>query len=118
MTTAEGRVIRIRQAVPPPGQARPDWEIICALTRRLAPWEQFPYDCVEDIFRELRRVSRGGLCDYYGMTYEKIERQHGVFWPCPDHAHPGTPRLFDDGKFYHADGKARFHAVPFAHLMA
>jgi assimilatory nitrate reductase catalytic subunit len=113
VTTAEGRVIRIRQAVSPPGQARPDWEIICALARRLAPWEQFPYDCVEDIFRELRRVSRGGLCDYYGITYEKIERQHGVFWPCPDHAHPGTPRLFDDGTYYHADGKARFHAVPY-----
>jgi assimilatory nitrate reductase catalytic subunit len=68
---------------------------------------------VEDIFRELRRVSRGGLCDYYGITYEKIEQQQGVFWPCPDHAHPGTPRLFEDGKFYHADGKARFHPVEY-----
>ena len=77
VTTAEGRVIRIRQAVQPPGQARPDWEIICDLARRFAPWEQFPYACVEDIFRELRRVSRGGLCDYYGITYEKIERQQG-----------------------------------------
>ena len=116
VTTAEGRVIRIRQAVTPPGQARTDWEIICDLARRLAPWEQFPYACVEDIFRELRRVSRGGLCDYYGITYEKIEQQHGVFWPCPDHAHPGTPRLFEGGTFYHPDGKARFHAVEYRPL--
>jgi assimilatory nitrate reductase catalytic subunit len=113
ITTAEGRVIRIRQAVRPPGQARSDWEIICELARRFAPWEQFPYACVEDIFRELRRVSRGGLCDYYGITYEKIDRQHGVFWPCPEHDHEGTPRLFTDGTFYHPDGKAKFHAVAY-----
>ena len=43
VTTAEGRVIRIRQAVQPPGKARPDWEIVCDLARRLAPWKQFPY---------------------------------------------------------------------------
>ena len=113
VTNAEGRVIRIRQAVQPPGQARPDWQIICDLARRFAPWKQFPYACVEDIFREMRRVSRGGLCDYYGITYEKIDQQHGVFWPCPDPTHPGTPRLFDGGTFYHADGKARFHVVEY-----
>ena len=108
-----GRVIRIRQAVQPPGKARPDWEIVCDLARRLAPWKQFPYACVEDIFRELRRVSRGGLCDYYGITYDKIDQQHGVFWPCPEPTHPGTPHLFNGGTFYHADGKARFHAVEY-----
>jgi assimilatory nitrate reductase catalytic subunit len=113
VTTAEGRVVRLRQAVPPPGQARPDWEILCDLARRFAPWQQFPYACVEDIFRELRRVSRGGVCDYYGITYDKIDRQYGVFWPCPDPEHPGTPRLFASGRFYHADGKAKFHAVEY-----
>jgi assimilatory nitrate reductase catalytic subunit len=113
VTTAEGRVVRIQQAVPPPGQARRDWEIICDLARRFAPWEQFPYACVEDIFRELRWVSRGGICDYYGITCEKIERQYGVFWPCPDLNHAGTPRLFEEGEFYLPDGKARFHAVTY-----
>lgn len=113
VTTAEGRVIRIRQAVTPPGLARLDWEILCNLARRLAPREQFPYACVEDIFRELRRVSRGGLCDYYGITYEKIEQQYGVFWPCPEHDHQGTPHLFTGGTFYHPDGKAKFHAVDY-----
>jgi assimilatory nitrate reductase catalytic subunit len=113
VTTAEGRVVRLRQAVPPPGKARLDWQIICDLARRFAPWEQFPYACVEDIFRELRRVSRGGICDYYGITYDKIDQQYGVFWPCPELDHPGTPRLFEDGTFYHADGKAQFHAVTY-----
>jgi assimilatory nitrate reductase catalytic subunit len=113
VTTAEGRVVHIRKAVDPPGKARMDWEIVCELARRFAPWEKFPYACPEDIFRELRGVSRGGVVDYYGITYERIDREHGVFWPCPDVDHPGTPRLFEGGRFHHPDGKAKFHAVEY-----
>ena len=38
----------------------------------------------------------GGAADYAGITYERIAREDGVFWPCPDEGHPGTPRLFLD----------------------
>ena len=113
VTTAEGRVVRIRKAVEPPGLAREDWRIITDVARRIGPADKFPYACAEDIVRELRRVSRGGICDYYGITWDKIEKQHGVFWPCPDVDHPGTPRPFEGGRFYHPDGKARFHAVEY-----
>jgi assimilatory nitrate reductase catalytic subunit len=113
ITTAEGRVVRVRAAVTPPGHARLDWQIITDLARRFAPREQFPYDCAEDIFRELRHISKGGTVDYYGITYEKIEAENGVFWPCPSIEHAGTPRLYEGGRFYHADGKARFHAVEY-----
>ena len=51
--------------------------------------------------------------DYYGITYEKIEKNMGVFWPCPTLDHPGTPRLFEGGKFAHPDGKARFNVVEY-----
>src|SRR5262249_20855687 len=74
-------------------------------------------------FDELRQASRGGVVDYSGITYEKIEAQKGVFWPCPADDHPGTPRLFEPGSsnpvakgagpFYFPDGKARFHAVTY-----
>jgi assimilatory nitrate reductase catalytic subunit len=47
-----------------------------------------------------------------GITYEKIDAQNGVFWPCPTEDHPGTPRLFEE-KFYHPDGKAKFHAIEY-----
>lgn len=114
VTTTEGRVVKINKAVDPPGDARVDWEIICDIARRLSTFAHFPYRNSEDIFRELRELSRGGVADYYGITYEKIERQHGVFWPCPERTHPGTPRLYEEGKFYHPDGKARFHAVSYA----
>ena len=42
-------------------------------------------------------ASKGGVADYSGITYEKIEKQMGVFWPCPSDDHPGTPRLFEPG---------------------
>ncbi|HEV3026627.1 MAG TPA: molybdopterin oxidoreductase family protein, partial [Planctomycetota bacterium] len=113
VTTAEGRVVHIAQAVTPPGNAREDWKIICDIARRFAPWEQFPYQCPEDIFRELRHMSRGGPIDYFGITYDRIDREHGVFWPCPEPGHPGTPRLYEGGKFPHPDGRARFHPVEY-----
>src|SRR5262245_11008305 len=104
----EGRVIHIRQAVTPPGEARPDSQIICDLARELGRGEYFQFQNPRDIFNELREASRGGIADYYGITYEKIDQQFGVFWPCPTADHPGTPRLFEDGRFHHPDGKARF----------
>jgi len=113
VTTAEGRVVHIRQAVTPPRNARVDRDILCDLARRFAPAEMFPYSSAEQIFTELRRVSRGGPVDYSGITYEKIDAQFGVFWPCPDASHPGTPRLFEGGAFHHPDGRARFHAVEY-----
>jgi assimilatory nitrate reductase catalytic subunit len=106
--SAEGRVIHIQEAVKPPGQARRDSDIVCDLARRLGRGEYFPFTEPRQIFEELRLASQGGIADYYGITYEKIDEQMGVFWPCPTLDHPGTPRLFEGGRFFHPDGKARF----------
>jgi assimilatory nitrate reductase catalytic subunit len=62
------------------------------------------------VFEELRRASAGGVADYSGITYERIEAEKGVFWPCPGIGHPGTPRLFAES-FSTPDGRARFHRV-------
>lgn len=106
--STEARVIHIQKAVDPPGNARADSAIICDLARRLGRGQYFPYREPREIFEELRLASRGGIADYYGITYEKIDQQKGVFWPCPSLDHPGTPRLFEGGRFFHPDGKARF----------
>ncbi len=106
--TAEGRVVHVRQAVTPPEGAMNDWKIYCELARRLGKERFFPYASPREIFEELREASRGGIADYYGISYEKIDRQLGVFWPCPSEDHPGTPRLFEGNRFYHPDGRARF----------
>jgi assimilatory nitrate reductase catalytic subunit len=105
---AEGRVLHIQKAVDPPGDAWPDSKIYIELARRLGKGQYFPYTSTREIFDELREASRGGPADYGGITYEKIDRQMGVFWPCPTEDHPGTPRLFEGGHFFHPDGKARF----------
>ena len=107
----EARVIHIQKAVDPPGNARTDSAIICDLARRLGRGQYFPFREPREIFEELRRASQGGIADYYGITYEKIDQQMGVFWPCPTLEHPGTPRLFEDGRFFHPDGKAHFMSL-------
>jgi assimilatory nitrate reductase catalytic subunit len=108
VASAEGRVIHIAKAVDPPGNAKADSWIICELARRLGRGEYFNFDSTREIFDELREASRGGVADYYGITYEKIDKQLGVFWPCPTLDHPGTPRLLEDLRSYHPDGKLRF----------
>jgi assimilatory nitrate reductase catalytic subunit len=113
VTSTEGRVLHIRQAVQPPGEARQDWKIICALAARLGHEDKFRFHAPAEIFAELCALSQGGIADYAGITYEKIDRQMGVFWPCPTPEHTGTPRLFEGGRFNHPDGKARFHAIEY-----
>lgn len=113
VTTAEGRVVRIRKAVNPPGHARSDTSIILELAKRLGVEDKFTYHSSEDIFNELRVASKGGTADYYGITYQKIEENMGVFWPCPTLDHPGTPRLWEDKKFATPDGKAHFNPIAY-----
>ncbi len=111
-TNLEGRVIKINQAALPLGESRRDWEILIELAQRLGRGQYFPYQSVKDIWNELRVASRGGLADYYGMSWERIEAEQGMFWPCPSEDHPGTPRLFAE-RFYHADGKAHMFPIPY-----
>ncbi len=126
--STEGRVIKINQAVSPPGDAKQDWRILQDIARALGRERGFTFGSSAEIFEELRRASRDGIVDYSGITYDKIDRQMGVFWPCRDTDRngnpvddPGTPRLFEPGSwnpvakgtgpFYFPDGKARFHAI-------
>ena len=124
VTSAEGRVIKINKAVDCPGDAREDWRIVQDIARALGREKGFTFADPAAILDELREASKGGVADYSGITYEKVERQMGVFWPCPAEDHPGTPRLFEPGSsnpvaqgkgpFYFPDGKARFVPAPYA----
>ncbi|MCC7415553.1 MAG: molybdopterin oxidoreductase family protein [Acidobacteria bacterium] len=127
VTQVEGRVIRINKAIDPPGEARQDWRIVQDLAAALGRPHGFTFTGPRDIFDELRRASKGGVADYSGITYEKVETRMGVFWPCYSEDprtgrpldHGGTPRLFErgsynpiargQGPFYFPDGKARFN---------
>jgi assimilatory nitrate reductase catalytic subunit len=109
MTNLEGRVLRRRRALDPPPGVRTDLQTLVELAGRLGYGGHFDDD-PRVVFDELRRASGGGIADYAGITYERIEAEQGVFWPCPAEDHPGTPRLFAAG-FPTADGRARFLRV-------
>jgi assimilatory nitrate reductase catalytic subunit len=109
--SAEGRVQKINKAVDPPGDAKSDARIVCDLAARLGKKQYFDFPSTREIFEELRLASQGGIADYYGITWDRVERELGVFWPCPSLDHPGTPRLFEDGRFYHKDGKAHMQVT-------
>ncbi len=116
MTNLEGRVIRRRQALRPPSGVHDDLYLMKALAERLGRGSHFSTD-PEAVFEELRRASAGGIADYSGITYSRIDAEQGVFWPCPqtpdgDPDHPGTPRLFVDS-FPTPDGRARFFRVEY-----
>ncbi|OXY86311.1 molybdopterin oxidoreductase family protein [Streptomyces sp. 2R] len=113
-TSLEGRVLLRRRALDPPEGVRSDLEVLHALAGLLGHGKGFPADPAE-VFEELRRASAGGAADYAGITYERIAAEDGVFWPCPDEDHPGTPRLFLD-RFATEDGRASF--VPVVHRAA
>ncbi len=96
-TNTERRVQRMRAAVPPPAQAKPDWWIISQLAQRLG-LEGFAFESPEPIFNELCRVSP----IYEGLDWDRIEA--GEYqWPVPHKEHPGTPRLHE-GEFINGRG--------------
>jgi len=102
-TNTERRVQRVRKAIEPPGQARPDWQIIADLATRMG----YPmhYDHPSQIMDEMARLTP----IYGGISYERLENG-GLQWPCPDPEHPGTPYLHK-GRF--SRGLGRFHPTPF-----
>jgi assimilatory nitrate reductase catalytic subunit len=131
MTNLEGRVLRRRALREPPPGTGTDLAVLAELARRLDPrvesGEQgrganavrangghptgvrFPAE-PRAVFEELRRASAGGVADYAGVTWERVDAEDGVFWPCPSADRAGTPRLFEDS-FATPDERARLHAV-------
>ncbi|MEH1123358.1 molybdopterin oxidoreductase family protein [Micromonospora sp. CPCC 206061] len=109
MTNLEGRVLRRHALREPPPGVRTDLAVIAELASRLGNGARFTTE-PRAVFEELRRASAGGTADYAGVTWERVDAEDGVFWPCPSVDRPGTPRLFLD-TFHTPDGLARFLPV-------
>ncbi|WP_026703124.1 assimilatory nitrate reductase catalytic subunit NasC [Salibacterium aidingense] len=107
LTNVEGRVTLREASRPLPGECRHDWQIMAAIAEVMGRGTLFSYEKAEDIFNELRLASRGGKADYYGMTYDRIRRESGVFWPCPSENAKQETTLFSES-FATADGRAHF----------
>jgi formate dehydrogenase major subunit len=102
-SNTERRVQRVRKAVPAPGEAKADWEIIAGISTRMG----YPmgYASAAEIMAEINAVTPS----YAGITYERLEKG-GIQWPCPNADHPGT-------RFLHKDrfsrGRGLFHAIEY-----
>jgi assimilatory nitrate reductase catalytic subunit len=120
VTNSERRISRQRAFLPLPGEAKPDWWIISRVAQRLGHERAFAFDSAHEIFCEHAALSAaandsarafdiGGLATLTRTEYDALAP---IQWPVPCKDHAGTPRLLADGRFYHADRKARFVATP------
>ncbi|HET8745095.1 MAG TPA: molybdopterin-dependent oxidoreductase, partial [Ramlibacter sp.] len=118
VTNSERRISRVRAAVPAPGEARHDWQIVVDFARRLEArlaagrcgTSLFPYPTPESIWLEHRESTRGRDLDITGLSYAALE-QAPQQWPFPSGARSGRTRLYEDGVFATPDGRARFAAM-------
>src|SRR5881397_421358 len=119
-TNSERRVQRVRQALPAPGEARPDWWITCELAKRVARTltldvgGQFDYAGPAEIFDEMARLTPF----LAGLSHARLDREGGIQWPCPTPDHPGTRYLYAEsfptgrGKFVPAPQTVEAAEVP------
>ena len=108
-TNSERRVQRVRKAIEPIGQSRPDWVITSDLARRVSrrlglSQDQFQYDHPSEIFDEMARLTP----IIGGISYERLDEEGGIQWPCPTLEHPGTSYLYKES---FPRGLGKFHAV-------
>ncbi len=113
-TNTERRVNLIRNVVKPHAESKPDLWIFNQMAKRFDQGKKvrFP-ESSSDVFEELRQLSKGRMLDYSGMTHEKIEKQRGIQWPCPDGEEKGAQRLYTDGQFAYPDKRAKLVPLPF-----
>jgi predicted molibdopterin-dependent oxidoreductase YjgC len=113
-TASDRHTTLLNKAVDPPGDARPDWRLVQAVAQHMGYGAQLPYQAAAEIYDELRQLTAGGHpLDISGISHMRL-RAGPIQWPCPDTAHPGTARLYADGRFATPDGRARFRPAEFA----
>jgi anaerobic selenocysteine-containing dehydrogenase len=113
MTNSERRVSLLQPCVPPPGEARPDWEIVCRFATKLGYGPLFSFSSAADVFEEHKRCCAGVYqLQIDGISYRRLRRQ-AIQWPCPDSSSHGVPRRYRRKMFATADGRARFHPVDY-----
>jgi ferredoxin-nitrate reductase len=106
MTNSDRRVSYLGKAVPAPGEALPDAEILCRFAKEMG-YHGFDFPSVAAIFDEHARLTRGTNLDMSGLTHERLMSRGTIQWPVPHVTHEGTPRLFTDHQFFTPSRKAR-----------
>jgi nitrate reductase NapA len=94
----ERRYQLLQKAVEPAGEARPDFEILRDLARRLGHGNLVDWKSLDEVWDELRALSKGTAYDFSGMTRDRMRPAHGLLWPMPNESHPGTKRRYVKGE--------------------
>jgi len=102
------RVQKVNKVIDPPGEAKPDWWIICRLAEKMGHKAEFDFDSAGEIFEEIRSC----VPQYHGITYDRLKQTGGIQWPCPSEEHPGTPTMFVES-FATPDGLGHFQPAEF-----
>ena len=119
VTNSERRITHVTPAVAAPGEARADWRIVVDFAQRLGQKlgrdaaQLFPYADAEHIFKEHRETTRGRDLDITGLSYALLDAQGPQQWPFPEGAAGGKARLYQDGAFPTASGRARFASAAY-----
>lgn len=119
VTNSERRITHVNPAVPAPGEARADWDITCDFARRLEKRLRpglpslFDFASPEALFEEYKLLTSGRDLDLSGLSYQILDEQGPQQWPFRPGASAGTDRLYTDGIYPTASGKARFLADPY-----
>jgi ferredoxin-nitrate reductase len=108
MTNSERRISYLPKEIEPPGEARPDVEIFCDFAQRMG-FRGFNFNSSEEIYDEYVSMTKGTNIDVSFLNYDRLKNEGTFQWPVPEHRHPGTPRLFEDKKFYTPSQKAQFN---------
>ncbi len=116
MTNSERRITYMPKLVEPPGEALPDWKILSLFAEEMGFGAAFAHPSSEEIFSEFAALTKETLCDYSGVSYERLKREGPLQWPCPSVHAAGAARLYEDRKFPTPNGKANLipveHAEP------
>lgn len=108
MTNSERRITYLSKAVNAPGEARPDVEILCDFAQKMG-FRGFNFYNAEEIYQEYCSMTRGTSIDISYLNYDRLKTEGSFQWPVNEYRHPGTPRLFEDRKFYTPSQKAMFN---------
>lgn len=115
MTNSERRISIVEKVLDPPGEARPDTDILIDFATRMGWGDSFKYNTPEDIYLEHAALTKGTNIDVSGLNYSIIRDNRSIQWPYPMGAKRGTTRLFTDKQFYTDTKNAKLFAVPSEH---
>ncbi|MCP4270178.1 MAG: molybdopterin oxidoreductase family protein [Candidatus Brocadiaceae bacterium] len=105
--SSERRIELVEKIIEPHGNAKSDYDIVRRVALSMGFEKIFEFaSSEEEVFEELKKITKGQICDMSGVTYERLRNKVGPQLPCPDPEHSGTKRLFTDKQFPRPDGRA------------